>query len=264
LEDEGLAKVSALILAYNEETKIEAAIKSVTWADETVVIDSGSSDRTAEIAEQHGCRVVQVPFEGFGKLRNSAVEACYHEWIFSLDADERCTPEALAEISTVINSPDASAAYYIPRRNYFMGRWIRHSGWYPDYRQPQLFKKGSVIYTDDMVHEGVTIDGSIGYIKNPIWQIPFQNISQIMNKMDRYSTLGSQKLAMKGVKGSMAKALIHALANFLKFYFIKLAFLDGWAGFMIALNNFEATFYKYAKLYEMQSLRHCGEDEKGR
>ncbi|MDQ7010516.1 MAG: glycosyltransferase family 2 protein, partial [Mariprofundaceae bacterium] len=150
-----MSKISAYIIAFNEEEKIAAAIQSVLWADEVIVADSHSSDRTAEIAKELGAKVIQLPFTTFGKLRNDAIAACAYEWIFSLDADERCTPEAEREIRQIIDSNDARDAYYVPRRNYFMGRWIKHCGWYPDYRQPQLFRKTALVFNNsDEVHEG--------------------------------------------------------------------------------------------------------------
>lgn len=240
--------LSVYIIAYNEETKVGAAIESVLWADEVIVVDSGSSDRTPEIARNYGVKVEQVPFESFGKLRNRAVELCTHEWILSVDSDERCTPEVKDEIREIISDPDARDAYYVPRKNYFMGRWIRHSGWYPDYRQPQLFRKGKLLYSEDLVHEGFKTLGSIGYLKNSIWQFPFSDLSELLRKADRYSSLGARKQALKGTRGSIFKALIHGIGNFLRIYIFKAGFLDGWAGFVIALGNFEGTFYRYAKL----------------
>ncbi len=249
-----MPKISVYIIAYNEESKIEAAIKSVSWADEVILVDSGSTDRTAEIAEHLEARVVQVPFVGFGSLRNSAIEACSHEWIFSLDADERCTNKVRDEIMSIINNPNPCDIYHVPRRNYFMGRWIKYSGWYPDYRQPQLFKKDKMSYPDkDLVHEGFIANGRIGYMKNCIWQFPFKDFSQIAAKMERYSNLGLDKLQSKNVKGSIGKAFIHASGNFLRIYLLKRGFLDGWAGFVIAFCNFESTFFRYAKLTEKQS-----------
>ncbi len=244
--------LSVYILAYNEEAKIGAAIESVLWADEVLVVDSGSSDRTVEIARGYGVRVEQIPFEGFGRLRNAAVELSSHEWVLSIDSDERCTPEASNEIRAIISDPGALDAYYIPRKNYFMGRWIRHSGWYPDYRQPQLFRKGKLLYADDLVHEGFKALGRIGYLKSPIWQFPFADLSELLRKADRYSSLGSKKQAGRGVKGGFFKALMHGLGNFLRIYIFKAGFLDGWAGFMIAFGNFEGTFYRYAKLTTAQ------------
>ncbi len=147
-------KISAYIVAYNEAEKIADAVSSVLWADEVVVVDSGSGDRTAEIARSLGARVVQVEFRGFGDLRNQAVAHCRHDWIFSLDSDERCTAEARDEIMSILSSIPAHDAYLVPRRNYMMGRWIRGSGWYPNFRQPQLFRKGTMRYRIEPVHEG--------------------------------------------------------------------------------------------------------------
>ncbi|MGB4360985.1 MAG: glycosyltransferase family 2 protein, partial [Rhodoferax sp.] len=137
-----MSKISVYIIAYNEAEKVSATIESVPWADEIVLVDSWSTDGTPEIAAKLGARVVQVDFKGFGDLRNQAIAACSHDWIFSLDADERCTPEVENEIRAITQDPAALDAYWVPRRNFFMGRWIKHSGWYPNYRQPQLFRKG--------------------------------------------------------------------------------------------------------------------------
>lgn len=249
-----MPEISVYILTYNEEKKIGDAIKSVLWADEIVVADSNSTDSTVNIARDLGASVVSVPFEGFGKLRNSAISACSHEWIFSLDADERCTPSAANEIREKINSPDAADAYFIPRRNYFMGRWIKYSGWYPDYRQPQLFKKGAMhFWEEDEVHEGYDVKGEVDYLVNPIWQVPFKNFEQLLEKANRYSSLGSEKLHRREVKAGMSKAFFHGLGAFFQIYILKRGFLDGWAGFVIALGNFEGTFYRYSKLMEKQA-----------
>jgi glycosyltransferase involved in cell wall biosynthesis len=245
-----MQKLSAYILTYNEAAKIEAAVASVQWADEVVVVDSFSTDRTAEIATALGARVVQVQFNGFGELRNRAIEACKHDWIFSLDADERCTEEVRDEILGLLAGTPPHDVYLVPRKSYTMGRWIRGSGWYPNFRQPQLFRKGSMRYTLEPVHEGYeNLSGKpIGALQNAVWQFPFRNLEEIIKKMNRYSSLGVPKLAGKRV--SMASALGHGLWSFLKHYIFKLGFIDGWAGFVIALGNFEGTFYRYAKRYE--------------
>lgn len=246
--------ISVYIIAYNEADKIEAAVNSVLWADEIVVVDSYSQDRTAALAERLGARVVQVAFRGFGDLRNQAMAVCTHNWIFSLDADERCTPEARDEILACVADPQADA-YYIPRRNFFMGRWIRYSGFYPDYRQPQLFRKGALVFKNDAVHEEYSIisERPVAYLRQAIWQVPYKNLAEVMYKANKYSTLGAQKLAQRGQAGSMGQALGHGLWAFVQMYFIKLGVLDGWPGFIIALGNFEGTFYKYAKLTELQT-----------
>lgn len=246
----GMPKISAYILAYNEVAKIEAAINTVLWADEIVVVDSNSTDGTAAIAASLGARVVQVPFTGFGELRNRAIEACRYEWIFSLDSDERCTAKARDEILQVIAGEPVHDAYLVPRRSYMMGRWIEGSGWYPNYRQPQLFRKGAMRYRPDPVHEGYELltQKPLGRLQNEIHQFPFRNLDEIIRKMNRYSTLGAAKLAHRRV--TMGSALGHGLWAFLKHYVFKRGYKDGWAGFVIALGNFEGTFYRYAKRYE--------------
>jgi glycosyltransferase involved in cell wall biosynthesis len=243
-------KISAYILAHNEAEKIADAVSSVLWADEVVVVDSGSSDRTAEIAQALGARVVQVEFRGFGDLRNHALAHCRHDWIFSLDADERATAEARDEILALLASAPAHDAYLVPRRNYMMGRWIRGSGWYPNFRQPQLFRKGCMRYRNEPVHEGYELltTRPPGELRAAIWQFPFRNLDELIRKMNRYSSLGAAKLADRRV--SMTGALAHGAWAFIKHYVFKRGYRDGWAGFVIALGNFEGTFYRYAKRYE--------------
>jgi glycosyltransferase involved in cell wall biosynthesis len=250
-------KVSVYIIAYNEENKITDAIESVIeWADEVIVIDSFSTDNTISIAESKGAEVVQIPFNGFGDLRNNAIANCKNDWIFSLDSDERCTLKAKDEIVQIITSNQTPnfVAYYIPRRNYFMGQWINHSGWYPDYRQPQLFLKGTLSYNNDPVHEGFKVNGAIGKLTNNIIQFPFENLAQIIAKTNRYSTLGAEKLALNtSKKGGVRSALIHSISAFIQTWILKKGFLDGRAGFVIAIYNFTYTFYKYVKLKELRS-----------
>jgi len=154
------------------------------------------------------------------------------------------------EILSLLAGTPAHDVYRVPRKSYLMGRWIKGSGWYPNFRQPQLFRKSAMRYTLEPVHEGFeNLSGKpIGTLKNAIWQFPFRDLDEIVRKMNRYSTLGAEKLKHKRV--SMASALGHATWSFLKHYIVKLGFIDGWAGFVIAFGNFEGTFYRYAKRYE--------------
>jgi glycosyltransferase involved in cell wall biosynthesis len=246
-----MSKISVYVIAYNEAEKVAATLESAKWADELILVDSHSTDGTAEIAAQKGAKVVQVDFKGFGDLRNQALAACSHDWIFSLDADERCTPEAAIEIREIVNSPNSADAYLIPRRNFFMGKWIKYSGWYPNYRQPQLFRKGCLRYDLKPVHEGYILESikPLGRMKNAIWQFPFKNMAEVMHKANRYSSLGAEKIRHKNI--SMGSALLHGVWSFAKHYFFKRGFLDGWAGFVIALGNFEGTFYRYVKAIEI-------------
>jgi len=252
-------QLSVYILAYNSEDRIACAVESVLWADEVVVVDSFSEDKTAEIAEQLGAKVVQVKFEGFGKLRLAGIENTTHDWIFSLDSDEQCTPEAKSEILRIINDQNSVDAYHTPRRNFFMGRPVRFSGWYPDYRQPQLFRRGVMTFSpEDLVHEGYQLTGELGYMKCDIIQVPFESLSEVMDKCNRYSTLGAEELARAGRRGSIPKAIMHGMAHFIKVYILKLGILDGGPGFMIALCKALGSYFKYAKLSELNRKAKAG------
>lgn len=252
-----MPKVTAYILAYNQAEKIEAAVSTVLWADEVLVVDSFSTDGTRGLAEALGARVVDVPFHGFGDLRNRALEHCTHDWIFSLDSDERCTEQVRDEILAIVNGAPGHDVWLVPRKSYMMGRWIKGSGWYPNFRQPQLFRKGAMRYTLEPVHEGYeNLSGKpLGVLENAVWQYPFRSLEEVIEKMNRYSSLGVPKLADKRV--SMASALGHGLWSFIKHYVFKRGFLDGWAGFVIAFGNFEGTFYRYAKRYEQTQDWHA-------
>jgi glycosyltransferase involved in cell wall biosynthesis len=243
--------VSVFILARNEEQKIGPALASVAWAAEVVVIDSFSTDRTLEIAAAHGARVVQIAFQKFGELRQAGIDHTTQPWIFSLDSDERCTPEARDEIARIVADPAAADAYQVPRRNLLLGREIRHSGWYPDYRQPQLFRRGKLTYNaDDEVHEGWKLDGRLGTMEHAITQIPYARLSEAIGKMNRYTSLGVARQERAGASAGYAKAFFRAGWAFLKAYVFQLGFLDGGPGLVIAILRFENSFYKHAKLIE--------------
>ena len=247
-------KISIYILAFNEVEKIQDCINSVLWADEIIVADSFSTDGTSEIAKEMGATVVNIPFNGYGDLRNQAIQHCSGEWIFSLDSDERCTIEVRDEVMKLISNAPLDI-YRIPRKNFFMGKWIKHSGWYPNFRQPQLFKNGQMSYTSDSVHEGYINNSNkeIGTLTNAIWQFPFKNTEELMAKANRYSSLGVITLQNKSANGSIFKAFLHGLWSFFKHYILKLGLLDGGPGFVIAFGNFEGTFYRYIKLTEKQN-----------
>ena len=247
-------KISVYVIAFNEEEKIRDCLNTVLWADEIILVDSFSTDNTQKIAKSMGAKVVNVEFKGFGKLRNEAISHCNGDWILSIDSDERCTQEVFNEINSIISNPKYDI-YKIPRRNYFMGKWIKYSGWYPNYRQPQLFKKDSLYYDEKPVHEGFISRSKkpIGILKNSIWQVPFKNIDELIHKSNKYSSLGVSKLEQRKIKSSISLALLHGFWAFFKHYIFKLGILDGGAGFIIAFGNFEGTFYRYLKLYEKQS-----------
>ena len=245
-----MQQISVCILTFNDADAIEGAIASVRWADEIVVVDNGSSDRTVELAQAEGVRVEQISVSGFGELRQRAADACRHDWVLSLDADERCTPEVRDEILALLAAGPRQDAYLVPRRNFMMGRWIRGSGWYPNYRGVQLFRRNALRYTMEPIHEHYELIGNRepGKLRNAIWHFPFRDLDEILSKVNLFSSLGAQKLSGRGV--SMWSALGHATWAFLRHDVFRAGFRDGWAGFVIALSNFEGTFYRYAKKYE--------------
>lgn len=249
-------RVSVCVLAFEAAPELPECLASVQWADELLVVDSHSTDDTAKIAEAMGARVVQVEFRGFGALRNTALEHCSGEWIFSLDSDERCTPEVRDEILAIVTAqPPPHAAYRVARRNLFLGREIRHSGWSPDYRQPQLFRRGALRYGSEPVHERYELLGgaSLGTLRHAIWQVPYRDLERLQRKIERYSTLGAQRLVRSGRRVSPLSAVAHATWAFARQYVLQRGFLDGWPGLLLAVSHCEATFYKYAKARSLRA-----------
>jgi glycosyltransferase involved in cell wall biosynthesis len=256
--------ITAYTLTYNEARQLRAVLESIKWADQIIVVDSFSTDGTVEIANEYGAQVISEKFCGFGKLRNFALDAARHDWIFSVDSDERCTPGFQRELFETLQTPEC-AAYYVPRRNQFLGRSIRYSGWYPDYRQPQVFDRRRFRYCEDLVHEKWTCDGSIGYFKNPILQFPFPDIATVMRKMDRYTSLMAERHFHEGRRAKLRHLALNPPAGFLKKFLLQQGFRDGTHGFMISAIYGYYTFLKYSKLWEMEmKAKTKGDVEDGR
>jgi glycosyltransferase involved in cell wall biosynthesis len=246
-----MAKYSVYVIAYNDEPNMRACLESVRWADELIVVDSHSTDRTEAIAREFTDRIYQVDFAGFGALRNRAVSFCTHEWVFSLDSDERMTPELREEIERLLDQGPEADAYFVPRKNFFLGRWIRHCGWYPDYRQPQLFRRSRFRYRDELVHEGFECDGPVGRLSQPVLQYPFRDIDHYIAKQDRYSDLMARRMAGQGRRFAVHQLVTHPLGSFLKMYLQRRGFLDGMPGLILSGLYAYYTFIKYAKLWEL-------------
>jgi glycosyltransferase involved in cell wall biosynthesis len=247
-----MSRLSVYVIAYNDEPNMRACLESVAgWAAELIVVDSHSTDRTAAIAKEFTDKVYQVEFTGFGALRNQAVAYCANEWIFSLDTDERMTPELKREIGQVVERPGAADAYFVPRKNYFLGRWIKHCGWYPDYRQPQLFRKSRLRYRQELVHESFDCDGRIGHLSHPALQYPFRDIDHYIAKQDRYSDLMARRMVEQGGRFSAHQLVTHPLAAFVKMYGLRRGFLDGMPGLILSGLYGYYTFMKYAKFWEL-------------
>jgi glycosyltransferase involved in cell wall biosynthesis len=243
-------KISVAIITLDEERRIRPCLESVTWADEIVICDSGSTDKTLEISREYTDWVYVDEWRGYGAQKNLAVERASSPWILSLDADERVTPELRKAIEEVLEHEMALDGYYIPRKNYFLGRWVRRCGWYPDYVL-RLFRRGRGRFTDRAVHEAVRLEGGVGYLKASLDHYTYSSISDYLVRMDRYSTLGAEELRREGNRASLRDLLLRPPFTFVRMYLFQAGFLEGWRGFLLASLYAYYTFIKYAKLWEM-------------
>ena len=245
-----MAGLSVIIITKNEALNIRECLESVKWADEIIVVDSGSTDATVEICRELTPKVYIHDWPGFGVQKNRALNYASQEWVLSLDADERVTPELRAEIVEAIRESKVQG-YEIPRLSSFCGRYMHHSGWYPDY-VTRLFIRRSGRFTDDLVHERVVIDGVVGRLKKNLLHESFRDLEQLLAKMNHYSSAGAEMLGQKGRDATLAQAILHGLWGFIRSYFLRAGFLDGAEGFMLAVSTAEGTYYRYAKRWLMQ------------
>ena len=239
-------RLSVAIITLNEERNLPDCLASVAFADEIVVVDGGSHDRTCDIARAAGARVVEsLDWRGFGIQKNRAVEACTGDWVLSIDADERAPEQLRAEIMTTLRAPGFDV-YEMPRRSYYCGRFMRHSGWWPDYVR-RLFKRGAAKFSPALVHESLETDRSVGRLQNPLEHWSFRTMEQVLDKVNRYSSLSAPVVIERGHRPTSATAVMHGAAAFFRTYFLKRGFLDGSHGFMLAVSNAEGSYYRYVK-----------------
>ncbi|MBN1621169.1 MAG: glycosyltransferase family 2 protein [Endomicrobiales bacterium] len=243
-------KLSVYILSYNNENKIRDCLESVKWADEIVVLDSFSTDKTVDICKEYTKNIIQEKFAGFGRLRNIALSHTSNDWILSVDTDERVTVELKNEIEEMLKGEIKADAYYVPRISHFLNHQIKHCGWYPDYRQPQFFNKNKMKYTSQLVHETFELNGKIGYLKGHMLQFPFFTLDELFSKMDRYSSLRAREMTEQGKKFNISQLLIHPVGTFLRMYVQKAGFLDGREGFILSVLYSYYVLVKYVKLWE--------------
>ncbi len=241
--------LSIAIITQNEEERLPDCLRSAAFANEVVVVDSGSTDRTVEIAKSFGAKVFYEPWRGFGAQKQFAIEQCTGDFILLLDADERLPSETIAEIKDIIHSASCEA-YSLPRKNFFLSRWIRHAGWWPD-RSTRLFKRGAASMPPQLVHESLLVQGRTGDLACPIIHYPFRDLSEMMLKMDKYSTAGALELHAKGVSSSYLKAVSRALWAFFYNYLLRGGIMDGGPGLVIAMSDAVNKFFKYTKLQEL-------------
>lgn len=243
--------ISVIIVTKNEAHNIVPCLESVAWADEIIVLDSGSSDDTVRLAVAAGAHVIETDWPGYGPQQNRGIDAATCDWIYSLDADERI-PSALAtEIRAAIKENKFNV-FDVPRRSLFVKRFMRHSGWWPD-RTRRLFKKGSARFTSHEIHANLATQDFVGHLNEAMIHYSFLNYHAVVEKMNRYSSGSARDLNARGKKGSLAAAIGHGLWAFFFTYFIKAAFLDGQQGLIISISSAEGTFYKYLKLWELQN-----------
>ena len=240
--------ISVVIVTKNEEINIEDALKSVADAKEIVIVDSFSTDKTIELCKKYTGKVYQHEWQGFARQKQMAVDYSEGPWVLILDADERVTPELKAEIIGTISNTNSNG-FYMPRENYFIGKWIKHSGWWPD-NTLRLFKKDKGRLEPREVHEKVVVQGSTGYLKNPIKHYTYRSVSDFVERMERYSTLAAKEIRKNSGNAGLFSIAIKPLATFIKMYFLRRGFLDGTRGLILALLYSYYTLLKYVKVWE--------------
>ena len=242
--------LSVAMIVKDEAKNLPDCLRSVAFARQIIVVDSGSGDETLRIATDFGCEVFSEAWRGFGPQKQFAVEQCREAWILVLDADERIPPETARVIRQIIDSPTAAEGYSFPRKNFFQGRWIRHAGWWPD-RVVRLFRRGQGRLTEAAVHEAVAVEGQVDALEAPIDHWTEGDLERIIRKIDRYSTLGAQQAFAAGRRSSIGSAFLRAQVTFFQDYLLRGGFLDGPQGLTLAVTDAVNKFFKYAKLSEL-------------
>jgi glycosyltransferase involved in cell wall biosynthesis len=253
--DEKPVLLSVIVITKNEAHNIKECLDTVLFADEIVVVDSGSTDNTVALARAASAVVIETPdWPGFGPQKNRALAAASGEWVLSIDADERIPPELGKEILDTIRSPSANA-YEISRRSWYCGRFIEHAGWSPDY-VIRLFKRGTAKFSDNIVHERLITEGPVKKMKSVMLHYSFLDFSQVLQKVDSYSTLSAKQAHANGRRAGIGTALLHGVWAFVRTYFLRLGLLDGAHGLALAISNAEGSYYRYLKIWLLEQNNH--------
>ncbi len=247
----GRAGLSVAVITLNEERNIGGCLDSVTWADEIVVCDSGSQDRTLEIAAGYGARTFRDPWRGFAGHKNLAVERCGKDWVLVLDADERVPDPLRREIEDVLRAAGPADGYSVGRRNYFLGAWIRHGGWYPD-RTVRLFRNGRGRFQPRAVHECVEVAGAVGALREPLDHHTYVSVNDFLQRMARYADLAGGEMYAAGKRCGVVDVTLRPVWTFLRMYVLQRGCLDGWRGLLLAGLYACYTLAKYAALWERE------------
>lgn len=243
--------VTVTIITLNESPHIAAAIDSAAWADEILVVDSGSTDETVAIATAKGVRVMSRPWPGYVDQKNYAASVASHDWIFSLDADERMTPALADEVRRLVASDPAERAFRVPRVTFHLGRWVRTTDFYPDY-QTRLYDRRAARWHGKYVHESVAADGPTGQLAHELQHYSYRDLSDHLDRINQYSSLAAQQMYESGRRAGALDLLTHPPAAFLRNYLLRGGFSDGVAGLTISLINAYSVLVKFAKLWELQ------------
>ena len=243
--------VTATIITFNEAANIRSALESLSWADEIVVVDSQSTDGTADIARQFTDKVIVRPWPGYTAQKNFAAGEARHDWIFSLDADERVTPALSGEIAGVLREPRASG-YRVPRVTFHLGRWIRSTDWYPDY-QLRLYDRRRARWAGKYVHESVQADGPVSDLRGELLHYAYRDLAHHFQTMDRYTTLAARQMFEEGRQAGWLDLAVHPPAAFLRNYVLRGGFRDGVPGLIVSAMNARYVGLKFAKLWELCS-----------
>ena len=243
--------ITAILITLNEEDNIEKCLQSIAWVDEIIVVDSGSKDRTEEISKKYTKNFFYSEWSGFGRQKQKALDKATSEWVLSIDADEIITEKLKEEIIKIISSENYLNGYKIPRRSFYMGKFIKHCGWYPDY-VTRLALRNGCFFSEDIVHERLILsNGDTGYCRFNINHFPYKNINHHIEKINKYSDLSAIKMFENNQEVSWLKILITPFFGFFRAFFLRLGFLDGLQGLIISLSTGLIGFLKYLKLKEM-------------
>jgi glycosyltransferase involved in cell wall biosynthesis len=244
------APLSAVLITRNAASVLEPCLESLAFADEIVVVDSASTDATAELARSRGARLVQKEWLGFGRQKQFAVEQAAHDWVLCLDADERVSPQLAASIQAALAAP-AAPVYRMPRRNRFLGRWLAHGEGYPDW-SPRLFNRLNARWSDDLVHEKVLYAATPGTLQGDLLHDSSDDLTAYLERQNRYTTLAAHQAYELGRSAGVAHLLLSPVVRFIKFYVLRLGFLDGLPGLLHISIGCMNSYLKYAKLIELR------------
>jgi glycosyltransferase involved in cell wall biosynthesis len=251
-----MPRLSVIIIALNQEDNIVPCLETVRWADDIVVVDSGSQDRTLELARDFTDRIFTINWPGFGAAKNYALDQARGDWVFSLDTDERVSTALRDEILAALRTDEKFAGYKVPRKNYFGGRWVKRLGWYPDYTL-RLFRRDNGRFRERAVHEEVLVNGPVGFLQHPLDHYSYASVSDYLARQDRYARLAAQEMLREGRRPRAGELFWRPCSHFFKLYVLRLGFLEGRLGYTLALLS---SLYNFLKYYYLRELLHEAEN----